>query len=250
VRFHRVGIARLAIVLAALGLWEGLAQARDPLLYVPPSRALPALGRLLLLQSFPALPEHLSLTLVEIGAAYALAAGGGIAAGFVLGLRPFLGRAYAPLLGALYAVPSVVWYPSLMLLLGLGAASKVAFGALLGFYPVVVAVLSGMRQVEPQLVTVARAFGAGRAALFARVMLPAMLSTLVSGLRAGLALSVVGVIVGEVLGSRAGLGYLINYAYGLLRTADYVALVILTGILVAALDGLAGLVERRSRRWA
>jgi NitT/TauT family transport system permease protein len=249
-RRYGVGVARLVIVIAALGLWEVLARAGNPLLYVPPSRALPALGRLVTLESFPALPEHLWLTLGEIGLAYALAVGTGVATGFVLGLWPLVERAYAPLLGAAYAVPSVVWYPSLMLLFGLGAASKIAFGALLGFYPVLVAVLAGVRQVDPQLVTVARAFGAARPAIFRRVMLPAMLSTLVAGLRAGLALTVVGVIVGEVLGSRAGLGYLINYAYGLLRTADYVALVVLTVIVVVAIDGLASLAERRARRWA
>jgi len=82
------------------------------------------------------------------------------------------------------------------------------------------------------------------------VMLPSMLSTLTGGLRAGLALTVVGVIVGEVLGSTAGLGYLITYAYGLLRTADYVALVLVTLAIVLAIDGAAGLAERRGRRWA
>jgi NitT/TauT family transport system permease protein len=241
---------RAAIVLLVLIAWELAARAMDPLLAVPPSRALPALGRLLTLRSFPYLPEHLGLTIREILIAYALAAGSGVALGFVLGLRPLLDRAYTPLVGALYAVPSVVWYPSLMLIFGLGAASKIAFGFLLGFYPVLLAVQAGVRQVDPHLVVVARAFGARPGAVFVRVLLPSMLSTLVAGLRAGLALTVVGVIVGEVLGAKAGLGYLITYAYGLLRTADYVALVLLTVGLVLALDGVAGLVERRARRWA
>ena len=240
---------RAAIVLAVLVAWEAAARALDPLLYVPPSRVGPALVRLLALRSYPALPAHLWLTVREILVAYALAVSAGVATGFVLGLRPALGRVYAPLLGALYAVPSVVWYPSLMLLFGLDAASKIAFGFLLGFFPIVLAVLAGIRQVPPHLVTVGRAFGASRLALFARVMLPSMLATLMAGLRTGLALSVVGVIVGEVLGAKAGLGYLITYAYGLLRTADYVALVLLILALVLAIDGAALLVERRSRRW-
>ncbi len=246
---RRVQAPRAAIGLGVVLAWEIAARAGDPLLYVPPSRVLPALARLLTLRSFPALPEHLWLTLWEILVAYALAVGVGLAAGGVLGLRPTLGRIYAPLLGALYAVPSVVWYPSLMLLFGLDAASKIAFGFLLGVYPIVLAVLAGVRQVSRELVTVARAFGAGPSRVFATVMLPSMLSTLTGGLRAGLALTVVGVIVGEVLGSKAGLGYLINYAYGLLRTADYVALVLLTLGIVLTIDGAAVLVERRARRW-
>jgi NitT/TauT family transport system permease protein len=96
---------------------------------------------------------------------------------------------------------------------------------------------------------VARAFGASRLTIFVKVMLPAMLFTLVGGLRTGLALTVVGVIVGEILGSKAGLGSLINHAYGLLRTPDYVALIIVTLVLVVAIDGAASMVEHRASRW-
>jgi len=60
---------------------------------------------------------------------------------------------------------------------------------------------------------------------------------------------VIGVIVGEILGSKAGMGALINHAYGLLRTADYVALVLITLLLVVGSDVLASLLERRARRW-
>ena len=155
----------------------------------------------------------------------------------------------AAMLAALYAVPAVVWYPSLMLFFGLDAASKIAFGFLLGFFPVTLAVLAGIRQVNLQLVTVARAYGAGPVRVFASVMVPAMLFTLVGGLRTGLALSVIGVIVGEILGSKRGMGALINHAYGLLRTADYVALVLVTLVLIVGSDALASLVERRAKRW-
>ncbi|HEV8641307.1 MAG TPA: ABC transporter permease subunit [Methylomirabilota bacterium] len=216
---------------------------------MPPSAALPSLVDLLSLRSYPDLPEHFLLTAREIAVAYALAVAGGLGAGFALGGHRVLGRTFAPILGALYAVPAVVWYPSLMLFFGLDAASKIAFGFLLGFFPITLAVLAGMRQVNPHFVTVARSFGASPLAVFAKVLIPGMLFTLVGGLRTGLALSVIGVIVGEVLGSKAGMGALINHAYGLFRTADYVALVLVTLALVVVSDVLASLVERRARRW-
>jgi ABC-type nitrate/sulfonate/bicarbonate transport system permease component len=244
-----IALARAAIVVVLLVAWEIAARAGSPLLYVPPSAALPALRDLLLLRSYPDLPEHLLLTLREIAIAYALAVAVGLGVGFALGLYRTLGRVYGPILGALYAVPAVVWYPSLMLFFGLDAASKIAFGFLLGFFPITLAVLAGIRQVNPQLVTVARAFGARPATVFVKVLLPAMLFTLVGGLRTGLALTVVGVIVGEILGSKAGMGALINHAYGLLRTADYVALVALTLVIVVATDVGASRLERRAQRW-
>ena len=246
----RVLAARAAVLALGLALWEVWARQQNPLLYVPPSRILPALGRLLRLESYPALPSQLGLTVVEVLVAYALAVALGLGLGFVLGLPRRVGEIYEPFLSALYAIPSVVWYPSLMLCFGLGPASKIAFGVLLGFFPVVLAVLAGIRSVDRHLLTVARAFGAGPAACFVKVMLPAMTATLLAGLRAALALSVVGVIVGEVLGARDGIGSLINHAYGFMRTADYAALAIAALGLVVVIDGIAALAEARARRWA
>jgi ABC-type nitrate/sulfonate/bicarbonate transport system permease component len=246
----QIAAARLVIVVALVVAWEGAARFSNPLLSAPPSYVLPALGQALTLESYPELPRHLLVTAREIAIAYALAVAAGLGIGAGLGLYRTLGRAYGPILAALYAVPAVVWYPSLMLFFGLDSASKIAFGFLLGFFPITLAVLAGIRQVNAHLLTVARAYGAGPLTTFVKVMVPAMLFTLVGGLRTGLALTVIGVIVGEILGSRAGIGALINHAYGLLRTADYVALVLITLVLVVASDALASLVEYRARRWS
>jgi ABC-type nitrate/sulfonate/bicarbonate transport system permease component len=245
----RIVLSRLAVLAGLLGLWEVWASRGDPLLYVPPSRVWPALGRVLGLEAYPTLLAHFGLTALEVLVAYALAVGLGLTLGFLLGLPRHVGEIYEPLLSALYAIPSVVWYPSLMLCFGLGPASKIAFGVLLGFFPVVLAVLAGIRSVDPHLLTVARSLGAGAGTSFAKVILPGITATLLAGLRAGLALTVVGVLVGEILGARRGLGSLINHAYGLFRTADYVALALLALVLVLVIDGAAAWAEGRARRW-
>ena len=244
-----IAAARFAIVVVLVVAWEVAARFSTPLLTAPPSLVVPALARVLTLETYPELPRHLLVTVREIAVAYTLAVLAGLGSGFALGFYRTLGRAYGPILAALYAVPAVVWYPSLMLFFGLDSASKIAFGFLLGFFPITLAVLAGIRQVSPHLVTVARAFGARPFTLFVKVLVPGMLFTLVGGLRTGLALSVVGVIVGEILGSKAGMGALINHAYGLLRTADYVALVVLTLVVVVMTDAGASRLERRARRW-
>ena len=246
----KVLAGRAAILLGSLIVWEAVARPLNPVLYIAPSRLPAALVRMLNVRDLPPLPEHVWLTVTEIVAAYALALAAGLWLGFLLGLRRTLGRIYEPLLAALYAVPSVVWYPSLMLFFGLGPASKIAFGLLLGVFPIVLSVLAGIRQVPQHLVTVAVSMGAGPAVVFRKVMLPAMASTMVGGLRAGLALSVVGVLVGEILGARAGLGYVINYAYGLLMTEEYAVLVMLVAAAVLAIDGAGALLEARVKRWA
>src|SRR5215831_9559552 len=241
---------RLGLLALLLAAWEIAGRMMNPLLGVPPSAVLPSLRDLVLLRSYPDLPANLWLTVREIATAYALAVAAGLATGLALGMYRLAGRAWGPMLAALYAVPAVVWYPSLMLFFGLDAASKIAFGFLLGFFPITLAVLAGIRQVNPHMLAVARAFGARPLTIFVKVMMPAMMFTLVGGLRTGLALSVIGVIVGEILGSKSGMGALINHAYGLFRTSDYVALVLVTLVLVVGSDAVASLVERRAQRWS
>ena len=245
-----VALARLGLLAAALCAWQLWAVTHNPLLYVPPSKVAVSLWRLLRLETYPSLPGELGLTVLEVLVAYALAVVAGLGLGFALGLPRYLGEVYEPILSALYAIPSVVWYPSLMLFFGLGPASKIAFGFLLGFFPITLAVLTGIRAVDRQLLVVAQAYGAGPWTTFVKVVLPAISATALAGLRAGLALTVVGVIVGEILGGRGGLGYLINHAYGFLRTADYAALALLALALVIAIDAVAALAETRARRWA
>src|SRR5206468_3127127 len=138
---------RAALLLGALAVWEAVARPLNPVLYIAPSRLPAALARMITAPELPPLPEHVWVTAREIAAAYALAVAAGVWVGFLLGLRRTVGQVYEPLLAALYAIPSVVWYPSLMLCFGLGPASKIAFGFLLGFFPIVLSVLAGVRQV-------------------------------------------------------------------------------------------------------
>lgn len=243
-------LLRAAFLVAIVAAWELIARPLNPVLYVAPSTLPQATLRLLSQPDIPPLFEHLGVTLRSILAAYALAVGAGLLLGFVMGFWQTLSRTYGPILAALYAVPSVVWYPSLMLLFGLGPASKVAFGFLLGFFPIVLAVLAGIQQVDRHLVTVAASMGASRWAIYWKVLLPGMAGTLASGLRSGLALSAVGVLAGELLGSLAGIGYVINHVYNLLRTPEYVALAVIMAALILVIDGAAGRLEARVKRWA
>jgi len=245
----RLIFLRVALLALVVAVWELIARPLDPVLYVAPSTLPRAALRLLSQPDIPPLLEHLGATVRAILAAYALAVTAGLALGFLMGFWRVVARVYEPILAALYAVPSVVWYPSLMLLFGLGPASKIAFGFLLGFFPIVLAVLAGIQQVDRHLVTVARSMGAGPWAIYWKVMLPAMAGTLASGLRSGLALSVVGVLAGELLGSRAGVGYVINHVYNLLRTPEYVALAVIMGVLILAIDATAGRLEARVKQW-
>ena len=97
----QIVLIRAVILIVMLGAWEIVGRTANPALYVPPSAAIPALGRLLTLHSYPDLLEHLLLTLREILVAYAMAIAAGLGAGFALGVNRLVGRAYHPAVGRL-----------------------------------------------------------------------------------------------------------------------------------------------------
>lgn len=244
----RIWLWRVTVLVVALALWEGVARMLNPLLYVGPTRLPAALARVLATRDLPPLPGHVWLTLGEIAAAYALAVAGGLWVGFLLGLRRTVGRIYEPLLATLYAVPSVIWYPSLMLFFGLGPASKIAFGFLLGFFPVTLAVLAGIRQVPATLVTVAVSMGASRAQIAHKVLLPAVVPSVLTAMRVAMVFAMLGALLAEMLAGNRGMGFQMQRMALAFRAADLFAATAIVSVLsIAAVLFLEHLNERLGR---
>jgi NitT/TauT family transport system permease protein len=89
---------------------------------------------------------------------------------------------------------------------GIGIVQKVIFAGVLAFFIVVPSGIAAVHSVPRGLVTAARAFGATRAQIYARIYLPAMAPLIVGGIRLGLIFVVHGVVFAEMYGSTGGIG--------------------------------------------
>ncbi|MGH3344941.1 MAG: ABC transporter permease [Carbonactinosporaceae bacterium] len=219
--------------------------AVDPFLLPPPVDVLRVLGDILADGS--TYPQVLT-TLTEIGAAFVIAAAVGVTAGVTVGWYARLRGAYQPVLANLYAVPLVVFYPVIALFLGIGSTSKIAFGALYAFFPIVLAAVSGVALVDPTLVAAGRSMGARGFSLLRVVVLPAAFPRIMTGLRLGLVLGTLAVVGGEFIAGTEGLGYLLASSGQAFQTLDMFAYIILTLGFAAALNGLLAVVDRLARR--
>ena len=244
----KVWLWRATVLLATLAVWEASARMLNPLLYVGPSRLPAALGRVLATRDLPPLADHVWLTLGEIAAAYALAVAGGLWVGFVLGLRKTLGRIYEPLLAALFAVPSVVWYPSLMLFFGLGPASKIALGATISFFPIILNTIAGFGYVDRIFVLSAKSMGASDVQLFRFVLLPAAFPVILTGLRIGFTVALLSILGSETIASLAGLGHRIVHLAEGMDTARMFAYIAFAVTIALILNTVTSTLEARARR--
>jgi NitT/TauT family transport system permease protein len=233
--------SQAALYAAILATWEVLPRVGVvPRLFVPPLSE--ALGTLV--RERAEYLGSLPTTLGEILIAYAVACGGGILAGQVLGGSPTACRMLLPVIRAGYAVPLVVLYPVMMVWFGLGPESKIAFAVVYAFIPTMLTALAGVAALSPALAETARALGATRAQQILYIALPASLPSSVAALRLGGALVIVGVIVAEMLGAGAGLGFLITRQRTMLDSPGVYAGI----VLVLAMTGLHEMVLRRLER--
>lgn len=244
----RPAFARWGLVLVVLIVWEAVDRfaGLSPIIIAPPSAVLlQVVGTFLGDDRVPGFYLNAAITLGEVMAAYLITMVVGVLLGLIFATSKIVGDAFEPILLVLYAIPKIILYPLLILMLGIGALPNIAFGVLLGVFVVIFNTSAGLRQVEPNYLRLARALGYGRRAIFFKVVLPAAAPTIVAGLRLGFGYTIIGVITAELLVVSLGLGSLIDYATVNYLTAPLYALVLITlGIGVAG-NSIFSALERR-----
>ena len=194
---------RLLVLGTVLLLWQGLYWATGPTALASPA----AVGaRLATLAGRPAFRLDAGSTAVAFTASAAASVAGGVLLGAALGLSPLAGRVMEPVLSSFYALPKVTLYPVVLLLFGLGASARIAFGVMHGLVPVALLTMNAVVQLRPVLLRAARAMRLSRAQLLRHVVLPAVLPEVLGGIRIGVPLALLGVLIGEMFASRRGLG--------------------------------------------
>jgi NitT/TauT family transport system permease protein len=179
--------------------------------------------------AFDHLLLHTGVTMAEVLAGFVLGSLLGAVVGYLLGMSPVAELALSPYILALQIAPKVAFAPLFILWMGFTVYPKILVAILIVFFPVMVNVLTALRNVDPDLINLARAFTATRAQIFWKIEFPASMPPMFAGLRIGATLAVVGVVVGELVGGNVGLGYLLSFGEGQADTPlVFVSIVMLT----------------------
>ena len=205
-------VVRTAILAVLIGLLEigCRSGAIDPLTVIPPSDMVASMiGQI----SSGDLDASIVSTFSTILIAFALAVVLGTAIGALIHRFSRLRDVADPLLASYYSVPTFIFYPLLVALLGLSKAPLVVLGVLSAAPAVVISTLSGLDGVAPVLRKVARVHRLTPVRTLRWVVLPAALPHLFTGFKLALSYALIGVIAGEFILSGTGLGYAISFAY-------------------------------------
>ncbi|MBB1516883.1 ABC transporter permease [Tessaracoccus sp. MC1679] len=157
------------------------------------------LGELARLAADPEFWQALGRTLTRAVLGFALALAIGTAIGLATARSRLLRSAIGSLVTGLQTMPSVVWFPLAILLLGLGEQA-IMFVVVLGAAPSIAnGVLTGVDQVPPAYHKLGDVLGAHGWTLYRHIIIPAALPSYVAGLSQGWAFAWRSLMAGELL---------------------------------------------------
>ena len=136
---------------------------------------------------------------------------------------------------AIFALPPIAIVPVLVIALP-GEAPRLTLAALAVYFPTMIAMVVGLREIDPRAIDVVHAYGGGAGAVLRWIRLRSSLPALLGGLRVAAPNAVLGAILAEFgSGARWGLG---TYLLGSLGRAEPARLWGI-GLTATAIAGLA-----------
>jgi NitT/TauT family transport system permease protein len=140
----------------------------------------------------------------------------GTVVGSALGLSFWWSRNYAaivqPYIICFESLPKLALAPLIVLVFGIGMASKVAIATALTLVVSTLTTYAGVKAVDSDSEKLFYSLGASRMQVFRKLVVPSCLPWIISVLRVNIGLALTGAVVGEFIASQHGLGRAILYA--------------------------------------
>jgi NitT/TauT family transport system permease protein len=233
--------------LVMLGLWELLSErVLDPFFFSSPSRVA------VYVVEYAGSGDLLG----DIGFSFRAAVTGyvigvslGVLSGFALAATQKISAVLNPYILAIYGIPRIALAPLFIVWFGIGIQSKIFMAALMAFFLAFFNTFTGVRQVDHNLVNIARVAGASRLDINRKVVLPAASPWIIAGLRISIPYAIVAALVAEFIASTQGLGYRIALNSQQFNTTGTMGGVIIVMALVLIANLLLDHSENHILRW-
>ena len=158
----------------------------------------------------------------------------GIIIGVILVSNKTLDETIGVLILAFQSVPSVVWLPLALLWFKMGETSIIFVVVLGGVWNMIINTSSGIRSVDPELISCGKNLGYKGIKLFSKIILPASIPHIITGMRLAWAFCWRALMASEIIGTGKGLGQILMWGrdMGNMNTVISVMIIIaVTGLI-------------------
>lgn len=167
----------------------------------------------------------------------------GVPLGVLAGRNSLFESALRPVLDAMQTTPAFVYLVPIVMLFSIGNTAGVIATIIFALPPIIRLTCLGIRQVHPELVEAAQAFGASEFQVLTQVQLPLALPTILAGLNQTIMMALSMVVIAALIGA-GGLGSPVVLGLNTLDTGQAavggLAIVLLAVILDRLTQSIAG----------
>lgn len=245
----RALLSRYGVLLGFLILWQ-VASTRgwvNPAVFPPLDAIAAALWKGI---AGGALLDDIAISIQRSGIAFVAAVALGIPLGLFMGQIAAVERALDPILQLFRQTSALALYPVFILLLGLGETSKVFVIFWATLFPILLATIGGVKEVDRKLVEMAETYGATRLTVFRRVVLPAAVPAIFVGLRLSATTALLLLIAAEMIGANKGVGFQVMNAQYNFQIPLMFAAIFLLAVLGLAANAVLVALQRHLCRWS
>jgi NitT/TauT family transport system permease protein len=237
---------RIASLVSVLAIWEIGGAQIDPVLFTTPSAIAVAAVEMI---GSGELWQYLWPSLVVLAIGLSLAAIIGTAVGLLLARFWVLDVALGVYITFLYSIPSVALVPLIVLWAGFEITAKVLILFLFAFFPMAINTYQGVKNVDPKLIEVGRAFRCTEWQLWSNIVLPGALPFIVTGLRLAVGRGLIGMVLADLYTAISGIGYLIVRTASTYQVNKMFVPIMTLGLLGVTLTAILRFVEIRVAPW-
>ena len=236
----------IAFLLGVILLWEAVSDSG-----IVPKFMLPSPIRVVkaLIGDMPLIVMHLKTTLVEAFIGMAAALSGSFILAVLMDRFIILHKAFYPVAIITQTVPTVAIAPLLVLWFGFGITPKVLLVFLACFFPLLIALLTGLGSADKNVLRLYRSMNASYLKTLFDVKLPYAAESFFSGLRISTSYAIVGAVVAEWLGGEGGLGVYMTRVRKSFAFDKMFAVIIVISVLSLCLMKAVSLTEKACMPW-
>lgn len=173
----------------------------------------------------------------------------GVFVGLLLAALPSVDEVVGAYLIPLNSLPRIALAPLFILWFGLTLNAKVALAVSIIVFILIFNTRAGVKNVDPDLMTVARLSGLRRHQVFAKVVLPGSVPSIFAGVRLSITYALLGVIASEMIAARDGLGQTLVFFAGRLQVSGVFAVLLVLAVIATLLGWLSERLEGWLLRW-
>jgi NitT/TauT family transport system permease protein len=231
--------------LVVLAVWWALSTLLDRSIIPSPQSVF-----INLIDVFPSnIGIHLLYSIGRIMAGIAISIMAGVPLGYLMGYYSRLDRMLSPLIYFTYPVPKLALLPVVMLIFGLGEASKLIMIVMIIVFQIIITSRDAVRAIPEETFRSLKSLGASRWQKLSEVIIPASMPDVLTATRIALGTAVSILFFTETFGTEFGMGYYIMDAWMRVNYLDMYSGIVVLSIMGFVIFTVIDMIESLICAW-